>query len=309
MPDNNLPFIRRVLFIVGVFLIIVGIFLYLLFSPLSNIPIGKIFKVAKGESLSQVASELRTGGFIRSSSLFKLVVVLMGHAKDLKSGEYIFSSPVSLVEVGRRISNGISGIEVRKITIPEGYNLHDIAHIFENSGIMNAKSLWRETGEPGIDYRANKTALASRDFSQLSELVAQKPKYVSLEGYLFPETYFFQINDTPETITEKMIKMFDSKIIPEIRDEAIQEGKSFHQIFTMASILEEEAKTDSDRKIVSGILWKRLDVDIPLQVDSTVAYVVGHSSKNLTFGDLAFDSSYNTYKYRGLPPGGRGLGG
>lgn len=123
----------------------------------------------------------------------------------------------------------------------------------------------------------------------------------NLEGYLFPDTYYLPVGFTSEEVIKIMRENFERKIAP-YKNEIEKSGKSLQEIIIMASILEKEAKSKKDKEIISGILWKRLKAGIPLQVDSTLTYITGKTSKELTADDLEIPSPYNTYKYKGLPP-------
>ncbi len=121
------------------------------------------------------------------------------------------------------------------------------------------------------------------------------------EGYLFPDTYFFLINDTPEKVVAKMNENLKNKTA-DLEDAIAKSKRSFHQILTMASLIEKEAANPEDRRIISGVLWKRFDQKMPLQVDAAFVYALGKNTYELTTADLKIDSPYNTYIHRGLPP-------
>jgi len=121
------------------------------------------------------------------------------------------------------------------------------------------------------------------------------------EGYLFPDTYFFPPDITPEGVVKIMKENFETKVRPELRDEILRQGKDFDEVIIMASLIEKEAADIEDAKIISDILWRRLEIGMGLQVDATLTYITGKPSHLLTEEDLAIDSPYNTYKYRGLP--------
>jgi UPF0755 protein len=147
--------------------------------------------------------------------------------------------------------------------------------------------------------------------SQTAELLSPKLKHFSAtdfmkyspekEGYLFPDTYFFASDIKAKEVIDIMQKNFEEKT-ETIEPAIIAFGQSEKDVITMASILEEEARTEQDWRIISGILWKRIKIGMPLQVDSTLSYVVGRTSNELTTSDLKSDSSYNTYTHKGLPP-------
>jgi UPF0755 protein len=137
---------------------------------------------------------------------------------------------------------------------------------------------------------------------EIEEKLGIKLPGENLEGYLFPDTYYFPIDVSGEEVVKIMKENFEKKISP-YKYEIEKSGKSLQEIITMASLLEKEVKTKEEKEIVSGILWKRLKAGIPLQVDATIAYITGKKTTKISFEDLQIDSPYNTYKYKGLPPG------
>jgi len=124
-----------------------------------------------------------------------------------------------------------------------------------------------------------------------------------LEGYLFPDTYEISPEDGIEEIIEKMLDNFNEKMSLELIEEIASQEKTIHEIVIMASLIEKEVRTFEDKKIVSGILWKRIEVNMPLQVDATITYITGRKSTEILQEELKIDSPYNTYKYKGLPFG------
>ncbi len=156
------------------------------------------------------------------------------------------------------------------VTIPEGLNIRQIGDILEKNSLFSANSFVK---------------LAQKD-----------------EGYIFPDTYRFYKNSKPEDVILRMKDHFNKKFTPELLEETIKEKHTLNELVTMASILEEEVKSTEDRKIVAGILWKRLALGMGLNVDSALTYVLGKSSAELTESDLKLKSPYNTYTNRGLPP-------
>jgi len=125
----------------------------------------------------------------------------------------------------------------------------------------------------------------------------------ALEGYLFPDTYEISPEDGLAEIIGKMRQNFEKKLTPELREEIAKQGKTISRIVIMASLLEKEVQTPEDKKIVAGILEKRLKNNMPLQVDATITYLSGRKTTEISKEELAVDSPYNTYKYKGLPPG------
>jgi UPF0755 protein len=132
--------------------------------------------------------------------------------------------------------------------------------------------------------------------------LAGKPKNVSLEGYLFPDTYEVREDETAKEVVAKILSNFDRKVSKDILSKIKNQGKTLYQVLIMASVLEKEVKGFEDKKIVAGILWKRLRNGWKLQVDSTLTYITNRKSLELTKDDLTVNSPYNTYKHYGLPP-------
>jgi UPF0755 protein len=137
---------------------------------------------------------------------------------------------------------------------------------------------------------------------EIEEKLGLKLPGDNLEGYLFPDTYYFPVGVSGEEVVKTMRENFEKKISP-YKEEIERSGKTLQEIITMASLIEKEVKEKEDKEIVSGILWKRLKTGIPLQVDATITYLTGKKTTKITLEDLQIDSPYNTYKYKGLPPG------
>ena len=129
------------------------------------------------------------------------------------------------------------------------------------------------------------------------------PKGVDLEGYLFPDTYRVFNDVSDEEIVKKLLNNFDKKLSPELRQKIARQGKTIHEIITMASIIEKEVSSEADRPIVAGILYKRIKNGMRLEVDSSINYITGKNDPGANYADLEIDSPYNTYKNYGLPPG------
>ncbi len=138
---------------------------------------------------------------------------------------------------------------------------------------------------------------------QIEERLGFKLPGENLEGFLFPDTYRFPVKVSGEEVVKAMRENFDKKLTQELQEEVERQGKTIFEIVTMASLLEKEVKTKEDKELVSGILWKRLENGIPLQVDATITYITGKNTTKISVEDTQIDSPYNTYKYAGLPSG------
>lgn len=225
-------------------------------------------RIEKGSGLSTTANLLENENYIRSAFWFKVFVVLSGGSHTIIAGDYYFTHGENIFDVLSRVTSGDYQLIATKITIPEGLSVFQVADILK---------------------------------SKLTLFDAKKFVMEAPEGYLFPDTYFFLPNATPETVITRMKENFEAKIAP-LLPEIVSSGRSVEETITMASIIEEETKKDSDRPIVSGVLWKRISIGMPLQVDATFSYVNGKQTYTLTKADLFDESPYNTYRNKGLPP-------
>jgi UPF0755 protein len=228
-------------------------------------------RVEPGTGSYATAKKLKNSGMIHSPYLFHLFVKIFGGERSIKAGNYLFSKPVNTITLALRMIRGEYGFSARKVTFPEGTSVKEMS-------VILSKSLL--------------------DFNTDAFLKEAEKK----EGYLFPDTYLFMPTATSGEVIRIMEKNFETRL-KEIDQSITSFNKPLKDIITMASIIEEEANDEDSRRIVSGILWKRITLGIALQVDAPFVYIIGKPSKDLSMNDLKIDSKYNTYKYRGLPVG------
>lgn len=290
------PFVAM-LFVV--FLLFFAVFIiYVPRSPFSSESKTVIFKT--GEGAKELSIKLENEGVIRNGSAFRVYAQFAGISEKLIAGQYSLSPSMTIPEIAQKIADGDSVKE--KVTLIEGWNLRDIHSYLIGQGIFGAGNLYKVTGTP-------LTGSGAKDFSGEFNFLKDKPDDVSLEGYIFPDTYFFDPPDEVgqlhyiEDIVRMTLENFDAKLTSDLREKIKAQNKTIFETVTMASLIEEEVKTMGDKKIVSGILWKRLESGMPLQVDSTVRYSTGKESTKVSIDDTKVDSPYNTYKHRGLPKG------
>jgi len=267
----------------------------------STSQIEKLFLIERGQGVKEISVNLEKESLIKDENFFNIYIFLKGKTKRLQAGEYSISPSMTIPEITEKFVLG--EIVKEKITIIEGWNIKDIAWYLENKGMFQAEELFELIGFPMIDYSKVTDLPKPKDFSQEYDFLEDKPKNLGLEGYLFPDTYYVGRGVTIEEIIRIMLDNFDKKLTPELRKEISSQGKTIFEIITMASLIEKEVKTIEDRKIVSGILWKRLKNRIPLQVDATIACITGKKTTKISKEETQIDSSYNTYKYQGLPLG------
>lgn len=271
-------------------LIIIFFFLFLLtFREIygnKNLLINKekIFDIKKGESIIEIASNLEKEKIIENKFSFVLYLFLKGDEKKIQAGKYLLDPNLKIYQM---VDKFIFGDTIKiKITIPEGYNLKEVEQEFKK----NFKEI-------------NFSKFKIGDFKNDFEILKDVPDEASLEGFLFPDTYFFNSDATEKEIIYAFLKNFSQKITPDLQKEIKNQNKSLYEITIIASLIEKEVKTLEDKKIVSGILWKRLKYEIPLQVDATISYITGKKTTKISLKETQIDSLYNTYKYKGLPKG------
>lgn len=238
--------------------------------PPANFPDSPFYHVDRGDSVTQIATELKEKGFIQSKIAFKIFVILLGGEKRMQVGTYFFRQPISSVNIALKLTNRFLGYKPITFTVYEGMSNKKIA-----------------------------AALVKKfpKFSQKDFL----EKTANFEGRLFPDTYFFSPYDTIDDVIYEMNQNFDNQISP-LKMAVVVSGKTLGQILTMASLIERETKTDEDRHLVSGILWKRISLGMPLQVDATFEYFTNKNTYTITKSEMKKDSPYNTYTNKGLPP-------
>ncbi len=205
---------------------------------------------------------------VRSGEAFSIVARIFGG--KVRVGTYLISEPENTVSLALRLAEGVTGLSSVKVTIPEGLSNREVAERLRDA-------------LPGFDVPGFLSAAEGS------------------EGYLFPDTYFFLPGVLGPEAFEVMRSTFNTRTAP-LMDEISASGRTLDEIVTMASLIEEEARQSDTRKIVSGILWKRIKIGMALQVDAVFGYILGKSGYAPTGSDLKIDSPYNTYTNRGLPP-------
>lgn len=251
--------------------------------------------VEEGDSPQDIGETLKDAGVIDSATRFQVLVAFMGYDQLLQAGEYEFARGTPTLEAIYRMRRG--EVSSKAVTVIEGWRLEEIADA------AAAQRLPRE------EFIAA-TADASRfEFDFLSDL----PAGASVEGYLYPATYSVGTDETAVDLITDMLQAFQDNVPLGVRDSAGQVGLTFHEVVTLASIIEREAQVADERPIMAQVFLSRLELGIPLEADPTVQYAVaedpasvaefGYWKSGLTEEDLLVDSVYNTYVHTGLPPG------
>jgi len=253
---------------IGTATLIIGVWFFLFSAP-GHFPTDRLIEIPSDSTVSEIALTLEKEGVIRSSFVFRVWMRLTGADRNVHAGTYYFAEPLGVFSVSHRIAEGNRGIESIRVTLIEGMTVREMAQVLDET---------------------------LPDFDAALFLTLAKP----YEGYLFPDTYFIDPGTSPETVVERMRETFDT------RTETLRASTTeshFERAVIMASLIEKEADTAEDRRIVSGILWNRIEIDMPLQVDAVFGYILERSGYAPTGNDLEIDSPYNTYTNRDLPPG------
>lgn len=266
------------------FILISSLFLVLFFPKNMGFE-EKTIIISSGETVINIASNLENQGIIKNRYVFLLTAFLKNDLRNMQAGKYLLNSDMSNSEIINMLASGET--IKNKITIPEGWTNNEIAEYFESKELFSKKDVISSLNSSSYNY----------------EFLADKPNNLSLEGYVFPDTYLLEIDESLENTIKIILNNFDKKLSPELKQEISKQNKTIFEIITMASLIEKEVITYEDKQLVSGILWKRIEVNMPLQVDATIIYALGQKKDLISVEDTKIDSPYNTYKYRGLPLG------
>jgi UPF0755 protein len=265
-----------------------------IYLPKNNIDEDKIFIVRAGDSLSFVAKKLEEEKIIKKDYFFITYGLLTKKGRELKPGSYKFSSTMNVSEILEKIASG--GEE--RLTIIEGWNLREVAIHLEEKGYGTKEEFYHLAGAPPF-YDGEKLIE-----SQKANIVfIEEQKNLSLEGFLFPDTYFISPGTPMEEIIATFLSNFEDKINKEIEEMIEKEGTTLFETIIIASLLEKEVTSFEDKQIVSGIIRRRLEKGMRLQLDATVTYLTGRKSVQIPITETRIRSSYNTYVYDGLPVG------
>ena len=259
--------------------LLIGVFLML--PPTSSEEIVN-FEVPIGSSSRAIAKQLVEQKLIRSEYAFRIIIRHRGTGRRLRAGIYALRRNMALWHIVDEFEKG--QVTLASWTVPEGLTTSGIAELWETTGFGTAEA-FREAAESSC--LLNQYGLEGK----------------TIEGYLFPNTYKFAKGITAEKAVEMMLNEFKQQWTETFDEEARNLGLTRHEIVTLASVIEKEAQSKSERPRIASVFHNRLTRKWRLQADPTVLYALGNPKRLLTRADLSVDSPYNTYKYRGLPPG------
>ena len=235
-----------------------------------------------GMSARRIGALLEERGLIRSARVFEWATRLQGHSHQLEAGTYYLSGTSNVFGIIQNLLE--APVRFRRITIPEGLTRHEVA------GLLHRNA--------GID--SSRFVALSQDSNLIRQLGIDAP---TLEGYLFPETYFFDMETTEAKVIRLMVEEFHNVLADSLYRHLHRLGLSLHQVVILASIVEREARIETERPIISAVFQRRLAYNRRLESCATVEYALGVHKTRLTNADLQVDSPFNTYRHHGLPPG------
>ncbi len=239
--------------------------------------------ITPGMTLNKISTLLENQKLVSNALSFRLLAYLQEKEGQIQIGEYEMSASMTPKEILGIVTSGKTILHA--VTIPEGYRITEIAALLEDKGLAKAEKFIEITQD--------------QELIQSMGIVGS-----SLEGYLFPETYNFSKNTPERKIVQRLLDTYRENIKNQgLMKRAESINFSFHQIMTLASLIEKETGVDEERKLISSVFHNRLKKNMLLQTDPTVIYAIANFDGNIRKKDLKIDSPYNTYKYRGLPPG------
>jgi UPF0755 protein len=254
------------------------------------------FIIPTGSNSSQITHILADNGLIRNSTMFWYYLKYAKEGNHFKAGTYDMKPGLTRSEIIDRLNSGdIVKEEVIRFTIPEGFNVEQIADKLSSQKIVSKKA-FLDMADSERSYNCGWTDQIPQD----------KGIKHRLEGYLYPETYEMKKGSTVEAVLERMLCEWDHKLeqLPaDWQKQLEKKALSFHELLTIASLIEREVVVEDERALVAGVIYNRLKDKMPLQIDATVQYLFDQSKDRLFEKDLKIESPYNTYLHTGLPPG------
>lgn len=261
---------------------VITLVIAILYWPQNNMKRSTKITINHGESLSIISSKLLKSGIITNEKFFGLATKIMGLEKSIPVGTYQLENIYINKDIINRLVYGSP--EVKRITLLEGWNIKQVcSHLSK---------------EMGFDYNYLLEIINDKNFMQSLELESD-----NLEGYLYPETYYFFDGERERSVIKRLVKEYKKFWSNTNITKADSMNLTQHQIVTLASIIEGEAIYDSERPIISAVYHNRLKKGMKLQADPTVQYIIKDGPRRLLNKDLKIKSPYNTYLYQGLPPG------
>ncbi|MEN8252277.1 MAG: endolytic transglycosylase MltG [Patescibacteria group bacterium] len=281
---------KKVIIVVIVILLVVGFIHFRTMNSVSENSIDKQFTVEKGDDIIIIGKNLEKEGLVKSRVYFYYYAWKKKLRGSITAGEYMLTPNSNIAEIVQKMTSGDAIMQKRKdikVTFPEGWTVKKM------SERLNKNEL------PGDEF----TLIAQNPPEELYVEYSFLKRDASLEGYLFPDTYFFVKEATALDVVKKMLDNFDKKIDENYRKTIEESNRELHDVIIFASVIEGEVSSSADRYVIAGIFKNRLDIGMALESDATLDYIKGIPEIKHSKADTEIDSLYNTYKYPGLPVG------
>ena len=272
-----------------IFVVSISVFIFTQIGPYNkNNTQGIVVEIPQGSTTNTISDILYKNNLIKNKVMFKISVKLSNKAQQFKAGKYLFNQTYSNKQIINDLSLGKIYNDGIKITIPEGSTSREIVSILVDKKLGNEDSYEALISNPKEFYN---------DFKFLEE-----DDITSLEGFLYPSTYYFDENSSEKEVLSTMLSQFNKVYTDKLRERQKELNMTTEQVVNLASIVEKEAILDKDRPIIASVFYNRLKIGMPLQSDATIQYIFKERKKIVTYKDLEIDSPYNSYKNKGLPP-------
>lgn len=272
-----------------ILILIVGVFIFNQVGPYDrNNKKEIVIDIPSGSSVSSIADILSENKLIKNELVFKAVVKLGNKAPKIKAGKYLLNQTYSNNDILNLLVSGKTYNDGIKITIPEGSTSKEITDMLINAKLGNKETYEKLINNPSEFYDK---------FEFLNE-----DDIISLEGFLYPNTYYFDEESSEKEILSSMLSHFSKEYTDKLKKKQQEMKLTLQEVVNLASIIEKEAVLDKDRPTIASVFYNRLKIDMALQSDATIQYIFDERKKIVTYKDLEINSPYNTYKNVGLPP-------
>ncbi|MDP3900270.1 MAG: endolytic transglycosylase MltG [bacterium] len=258
-----------------------------------------LFTIDPGQGVSVVGQNLADQNLIASKFNFEMYIWLKNWGANIQAGDYVLDKKMTIAEISKTLVRGEALSNEKIVKIIEGWRASDIADYLETNNIASGALFSKLVNCP--KYNDCVDTESADVYTFLKEAPGGAVE-TTLEGFLFPDTYRVFKDANAGDIIAKMLNNFSKKLTPQMREDIAKQNKSVYEIITMASIIEREVRSAEDMKVVSGIFWNRLGIDMALQSDATLSYYLKDKKPAHNLAELETDTPFNTYKYRGLPP-------
>lgn len=270
-------------------IILIGVFIVTQIGPYDKSNKKDIVvDIPSGSTISTISDIMYENKLVKNKTLFKLVVKISNKAPSIKAGKYLLNQTYSNSDILNILASGKIYYDGIKITIPEGSTSKEIVGILVNKN-LGKKEVYEKLIQNPSEFYEKFEFLKEDDIK-------------SVEGFLYPDTYYINEKSSEKEILSSMLSRFDKLYNDKLREKQKELNMTLQQVVNLASIVEKEAVLDEDRPIIASVFYNRLDIGMPLQSDATIQYIFEERKKIVTYADLEIESPYNSYKNKGLPP-------